>query len=254
MSELDKFSEMQRYDAKAYDAAESSDQLFWDPELFVQQTDKVNSPINKCYIDAISSVTHSHSKCLELGAGFGRYTFALLNKSMDVIASDISVSSLDLLLRRYKKPRGLVTCTADIENTGLPSSSFDVITSAGALSYGDNELVRQEVLRLLKPGCYFIAIDSLNDNLIYRLNRYIRYMRGDRTLSTLRRMPNLKLLRQYTSTFSEVKFYFYGAFVWAYPLLSMAVGRNHAVKLLQILDLANLFPSLSFKFVMIARK
>ena len=254
MSKLDKFSEMQRYDAKAKDADASSDQLFWDPELFVQQTDKVNSPINKCYIDAINSVTHSHSKCLELGAGFGRYTFALLNNSMDVVASDISVRSLDLLLRRYKRPRGLVTCTADIEDTGLPSSTFDVITSAGALSYGDNELVRKEVLRLLKPGSYFIAIDSLNDNLIYRLNRYIRYLRGERTLSTLRRMPNLRLLRQYASTFSEVKFYFYGSFAWAYPILSTAIGGDNAVKFLQTLDLANFFPSLSFKFVMVARK
>jgi hypothetical protein len=36
----------------------------------------------------------------------------------------------------------------------------------------------------LKNKGAFIAIDSLNNNPIYRLNRYLHYLKGERSLST----------------------------------------------------------------------
>jgi ubiquinone/menaquinone biosynthesis C-methylase UbiE len=47
-----------------------------------------------------------------------------------------------------------------------------LIVSAGSLSYGDNDKVLDEIYRVLKNKGAFIAIDSLNNNPIYRLNRF----------------------------------------------------------------------------------
>ena len=47
-----------------------------------------------------------------------------------------------------------------------------------ALSYGDNDLVLKNVYQKLKPGGYFVCVDSLDNNIIYRINRYLHYLRG----------------------------------------------------------------------------
>jgi ubiquinone/menaquinone biosynthesis C-methylase UbiE len=66
---------------------------------------------------------------------------------------------------------------------------------------GDNDKVLDEIYRVLKNKGAFIAIDSLNNNPIYRLNRYLHYLKGERSLSTIARMPDLKLLRKYEQKF-----------------------------------------------------
>ena len=58
---------------------------------------------------------------------------------------------------------------------------FDIVACAGGLSYGDNKLVLNEIYRVLKPKGMFICIDSLNENPIYKFNRYLHYLRGNRT-------------------------------------------------------------------------
>ena len=87
--------------------------------------------------------------------------------------------------------------------------SFDVVVSAGSLSYGDNRVTAREIHRVLKNEGKFFCVDSLNNNPIYRINRgYIHFLRGHRTKSTLERMPNIKLIRLYEKQFGAVEVYF----------------------------------------------
>ena len=85
------------------------------------------------------------------------------------------------------------------------NETFDIIACAGGLSYGNNKLVLNEIHRVLKQNGTFICIDSLNENPIYKLNRYVHYLRGNRTKSTLKRMPDRKLLEDYKSKFGITK-------------------------------------------------
>ena len=55
-----------------------------------------------------------------------------------------------------------------MEKLPFRDNSFDAICSAGSLSYGDNLIVMNEIYRLLKTGGSFIAVDSLNNNPIFR--------------------------------------------------------------------------------------
>jgi ubiquinone/menaquinone biosynthesis C-methylase UbiE len=63
-----------------------------------------------------------------------------------------------------------------MEKLPFAGQSFDIIVSAGSLSYGDNDKVLDEIYRVLKNKGVFIAIDSLNNNPIYRLNRCLHYL------------------------------------------------------------------------------
>jgi ubiquinone/menaquinone biosynthesis C-methylase UbiE len=53
-----------------------------------------------------------------------------------------------------------------MEKLPFANQSFDIIVSAGSLSYGDNDIVMNEIYRVLKLQGVFIAIDSLNNNNI----------------------------------------------------------------------------------------
>ena len=131
---------------------------------------------------------------------------------------------------------------------------FDMVASAGSLSYGDNDLVMQEIYRVLKPGGCFVCVDSLNHNPIYRLNRWIHYLRGNRTKGTLVRMPTNSLFERYRKRFCEVDVHFFGGFSWLLPIMILVVGRRRAARLLDQLDDLFSVKNSAFKFVLVARK
>jgi len=93
-----------------------------------------------------------------------------------------------------------------------------------------------------------IAMDSLNHNPIYELNRFIHFLRVHRSKSTLQRMPTQDLINSYTSHFgcSDVKYF--GSLVWTSALLKWIFsGKTIAVLLNRADDLFNVKKS-AFKF------
>ena len=56
-----------------------------------------------------------------------------------------------------------------MENLPFKNESFDIVICSGSLSYGDHKIVRNEIFRVLKNNSFFICIDSLDHNLIYKL-------------------------------------------------------------------------------------
>ena len=208
-----------------------------------------------CYEQKISKLIQPSHRVLELGAGTGLHTCALLQTGAQVTASDISPNSLSLLKLKFKSFSGnLKTEVADMENLPFDDSSFDVIASAGCLSYGDCDLVMNEIYRVLKPGGYFICVDSLNHNPVYRLNRTINYLRGRRTASTIMRMPTIPLIESYRRKFGRVELQFFGAFTWLSPLIAKFIGEASTAELSDKIDRLLKVKMSAFKFVMVAQK
>ena len=115
-------------------------------------------------------------------------------------------------------------------------------------------MVMNEIFRVLKPGGVFVCVDSLNHNPIYRFNRWIHFLRGERTRSTLIRMPTISLIEQYRMKFGHVDVEFFGGLSWAIPVLASFFGVAKATRILDRLDeLINVKKS-AFKFVLTARK
>lgn len=186
---------------------------------------------------------------LELGSGTGLHTYALTHTGARVVASDISSHSLEVLSQRIG---GVTTQVADMESLPFEANSFDVVTIAGSLSYGDPDLVDAEIRRVLRPGGIFLCVDSLNHNPIYRFNRWFHYLRGVRTKSTLLRMPTMDRIESISKGFQSVEVHFFGAFSYLMPVLAQVIGQARAAQFSEAVDRLVHVRRAAFKFVLMA--
>jgi ubiquinone/menaquinone biosynthesis C-methylase UbiE len=187
---------------------------------------------------------------LEIGSGNGINTYALTQTSARVVASDISIHQLKLLRRRINDVTVLV---ADMESLPFAANSFDAVVSAGSLSYGDPALVDAEIQRILRPGGIFICVDSLNHNPIYRLNRWLHYKRGERTRSTLIRMPTMARIQSISRGFKSAEVRYFGAASYLMPFLACIIGQSLAAQFSNAIDCLVRVHYAAFKFVLVAR-
>ncbi len=206
------------------------------------------------YHKLLKKICFENKDVLELGSGTGQHTGGILKTNANLIATDISKFSLEVLKKRYKNHINLKTNICDMENLQFPDETFDVVASAGSLSYGDTRLVLENIYRVLKPGGMFICVDSLDDNFIYKFNRFLNYLLGKRTYSTLCRMPNLKKLGLYKKKFSQTKIKFYGSLVWIAPLISKIIGADRTLQFIDYTDSIIGTKRSAFKFVMLSKK
>jgi SAM-dependent methyltransferase len=193
-------------------------------------------------------------KLLEIGAGMGENTGFLIDISYKVCATDISPQSVKVMNNIFSEYANFSAEVADMEKLPFNNESFDVVCSAGSLSYGDNDVVMNEIYRVLKHGGVMIAIDSLNDNPIYRFNRYIHYLKGNRSKSTLIRMPTMSLIDRYTEKFGYAEVKFFGAITWTFPLLSKVLSEQAVTKLSNWIDARFNIQGSAFKFVIMLEK
>ena len=191
-------------------------------------------------------------RVLELGAGTGTQTAVLVATGADVVASDISPNSLALLARSFGAPARLATVVADMEDLPFDAKSFDLVVSAGSLSYGAPDRVDREIKRVLQTGGAFIAVDSLNHNPVYRFNRWLQFVQGRRSRSTIERMPNIRRIEALADGFADVQVHYFGALSFAMPILTRVFGEGRAARLSDRFDAMAGTRRAAFKFVLTA--
>jgi len=241
----DKYIEIKRYDERAL-------QILIKKKYYKKRiSEYINVPY-EYYFKLFKKL--KKNKLLEVGAGTGENTFKLIKMKFNVSATDISPKSVEVLNKKYSKYKNFSSKVADMEKLPFKNESFDVICSAGSLSYGDNNLVMNEIYRVLKLGGVAVLVDSLNDNPIYRLNRYINYIKGNRTESTLKRMPNVNLIDEYIKKFGYGKVKFFGSISWAFPILKLLLSEKLITKISNFLDKYFKIKKSAFKFVLILNK
>ena len=202
------------------------------------------------YEQCIRNFVFQNHDVLELGSGTGLHTYVLTQTGARVVASDISNHSLEVLSQRIG---GLKTRVADMESLPFEEHSFDVVASAGSLSYGNPASVDAEVRRVLRPGGIFLCVDSLNHHPIYRLNRWLHYKRGDRTQSTLLHMPTLERIQSISRGFKDTDVRFFGSISYVMPVLARIIGQSNAAKISDAVDRLVHVRRSAFKFVMVAK-
>lgn len=249
----DKEIESDRYEARARNALEANSSPAPDGASTALPP-ALRAPYHRyaqCIREAIEEASCS---VLEIGAGTGMFSATAVATGARVVATDISMSSLELLRRRLCDPHNLETRVADMEALPFEDAAFDVVLCAGSLSYGDNDTVMNEIFRVLKPGGRFVCVDSLDHNPVYRFNRWIQYLRGRRTRSTIARMPTLRLIRTYETRFGRVQTRFFGAITWLAPLLGVFLSPARVGMICDRFDAAFKISRSAFKFVMVAEK
>jgi hypothetical protein len=113
----------------------------------------------------------------------------------------------------------------------------------------------RQVRRVLKTGRLSVCVDSLDHNPVYRFNRYLYYLRDERTLSTLRRMPRMATIARLGAVSGWVEASYHGIISFLCPVLRPTLGPARTVRCLDALDSALLWlRRYAFKFVAIAQK
>ncbi|NQV94018.1 MAG: class I SAM-dependent methyltransferase [Sphingomonadales bacterium] len=204
------------------------------------------------YESFIRTVARPKFAVLDVCCGDGLHSLTAAVLGAEVTASDIAESNLVVAQQRAARAHVLIrTVAANAERIPLPDHSFDLITCAGSLSYVDCQVFLAEVRRLLRPSGTLICVDSLNINPIYRFNRFVHHLRGRRSLSVIKRTPNLTTLANLKEAFPIApKLSFHGVFSFLAPVLSLLTGQERSAKFLDRLD--QKLPSLkhfAFKFV-----
>jgi ubiquinone/menaquinone biosynthesis C-methylase UbiE len=208
---------------------------------------------NKFYFSLFKKLKNK-KKLLEIGAGTGENTLRIIKIKFNVCATDISPTSVEVMSQKYSKYKNFSSIVVDMEKLPFKNESFDIICSAGSLSYGDNNRVMNEIYRVLKFGGWVVLVDSLNDNPIYRFNRYINYIKGNRSWSTLKRIPNVNLIDKYIKKFGYGKVKFFGSITWAFPLLKIVLSEKLITRFSNWVDLTLNVRKSAFKFVLILNK
>jgi ubiquinone/menaquinone biosynthesis C-methylase UbiE len=198
----------------------------------------------RCYYNEIQKNLPDKVDILEIGAGTGQHTRPVVTTTTKVTAIDISENSLEVLRTRFGNE--VQTVIGNIENLPFTDSSFDLVISCGALSYGDQDLVNSEIKRVLRHGGSFIFLDSLNHNLIYKMNRYLRWALRTRSLSTVLRIPKLKRIRDLQLSFKYSNVYYFGSYLWIYEIFNFLLGERNAARISNFLESS--FPSGKYAF------
>lgn len=241
----DKLIEVERYDNRAQKIIKS------------KKYDKVNLKnidASLKFYQSLFKKINNKKKLLEIGAGMGENTLALIKMNFNVCATDISSKSVEVMRNRFSKHRNFLSRIADMEKLPFKNSSFDIVCSAGSISYGDNKIVMNEIYRVLKPGGYVIILDSLNNNPIYRFNRYLHYLRGNRSLSTVKRIPNINLIDKYINKFGQGTSWFFGSITWTFPLLKILLSEKKITNFSNWVDKIFNVKKSAFKFVLMLNK
>jgi len=254
MLSSDKHIELNRFESRA-------EKLLLDDNVnFLNGSESMPEYLRPPYIffeKKIRNLIKKNDKVLEIGSGTGLHTDSLIKTGAYVTATDISQNSLHVLehnLSKSKKSGGrLRTLVADMENLPFQDKSFDVVASAGSLSYGDSKIVDKEIRRVLKPNGFFICVDSLNNNPIYKFNRYLHYLQGTRSKMTLINMPSIKRLEKLTQLYSEVEVGFWGSISYLMPFIKIITGAENAKKISDFVDKLFCVRKSAFKFVLVAK-
>ena len=205
---------------------------------------------SKYYSEIQKILTNSNQIVLELGAGFGRHTSVIVNCDVKLIILDISAVALDINKKIHKNLYGALN--SSIDKIPLPDQSVDVVISCASLSYADPEKVNNEILRVLKPGGCLIVIDALNHNPIYKLNRILKILLGTRSFNSVFRIPNMKRIKELTSSFKQSEVYFFGKWNWFLMPLSKIFPKIASESIIQKFN--KFGPNfLAFKFVLVCK-
>lgn len=207
------------------------------------------------YEKVLAEMIKPEMDVLDLCCGDGIHTFPMAKYSATITAVDISPNSIELCKKRASvmNLHNVSFQLQDIEKLDYPENSFDIVTMVGSLSYTDLQVFFETLKRIIKPDGHFICVDSLNENPFYRFNRYLHYLKGHRSASTLKRMPDMKTVNFFRSNFNSVDVQYFGIFMFLAKFLTFALGESRSASVIEFLDRKMyIFKRYAFKFVLIA--
>lgn len=206
--------------------------------------------------DFLRDRIHLGSRVLDLCSGTGKYAMFAAVKGAQVTCADMALNSLKIAeMRAVRAGVKIAIVQADAEELPFGKETFQIVTCVGSLSYLSLPKFLKETHRVLEPGGYFVCVDSLNHNPVYRLNRSIQWILRRRALSTLQRMPTLKTIAELQRHFCDSRISYHGSLAFVAPVLRPFFGERLASQWLDGLnDRTPVLRRWAFKFAFCGQK
>jgi SAM-dependent methyltransferase len=113
---------------------------------------------------ALAPVTVSAPDLLDLAAGTGKLTAALIPRAGSVTAVEPDLNMLEVLRTQLSPPHGPVTALAgEAEEIPLPDASMDAVLVGQAFHWFDPDRAGAEIARVLRPGGVLAALWNAED-------------------------------------------------------------------------------------------
>lgn len=209
------------------------------------------------YEKVLGTILNRNTTVLDLCCGDGIHSITLAKSGAKIIATDISEESLLIgtMRARHFNLDNISFSKEDAEKLSFKECAFDVVTCVNSLSYVDLISTVAEVERVLKQNGTFLIIDSFNHNVIYRLNRYLHFLRGRRSYSTIKRIPDLITVNYLKQQFDEVDVKYFGIFIFLIPILKWFLSEKKISIIIDQMDEKFSFlQKYAFKIVITATK
>lgn len=210
------------------------------------------------YVEQISNLIKPHMSILELCCGDGIHTIDLARTGARITSTDIAENSIELASIRLEREgfRNVTFQVADAEELkNFAENAYDVVTCVGSLSYVDLDKFIYGIKRVLKKEGVFICLDSFNHNPIYAANRYINYLLGRRSFSTIKRMPKEATLSVFKNEFASFEVYYFGIFSFLGRFFELVFNSSRAKLIINNLDIKFYkFRKYAFKVVFVCSK
>ena len=99
-----------------------------------------------------------------------------------------------------------------------------------------------------------IVVDSFNHNIFYRINRFIHYLKGERTWYVIKNIPDKKTLQKIANKFDIIDVKYFGIFIFISPILKLFFSEVKTKQIIDKLDhFFSFFKKYSFKIVITAK-
>ena len=208
------------------------------------------------YEKYLTSIIRPNFIVLDLCVGDGIHSIIPAKLAHFYYALEPSKSGLKILEKRLEKEniKNYKLINSTIEEFNL-NQSFDLITIVNSISYFD----KNEILRIyknnLKKGGRIIIIDSLNNNIFYKINHYFHVFKKNRTFKTISRIFSFGKLQSFLLNFDNVEnIHFYGPFLFLKKLMYPLGMKNLYNKMAQKDQNQSIFARYSFKFLAVIKK
>jgi len=251
-------SEMNHYDSAADHIRRSSTPTS-DP------TRALREPIRQSYLGWLSAIRSAPSpqRVLDYCAGLGQHTLTLQNEHprADVVGIDISAKSLQVgiasaarLAAGKKRPTFL---QMDAHRLDFPDAHFDLVSDFGSLSSLRFDLAMAEIVRVLRPGGLFVAVETFGHNPLTNLKRRFNVARGTRTTWASQHILDMEQVSEMRKLFGDFRVEYHvffslllGGLPFKSETLSSALGRFDD----WFLNRLGFLRKYAFKVVVCARK
>jgi ubiquinone/menaquinone biosynthesis C-methylase UbiE len=124
--------------------------------------------LNKLVERIVSNISSKKIKVLDVGAGTGNLSLKFLKNDCEVVASDVSKKSLELLKKLSNNNCNLKLSLIKNRELPLNDNQFDVVCTYSVLHHIPDYLFTvKEMIRVCKPGGFIYIDHEANKNRYY---------------------------------------------------------------------------------------